>query len=266
MNLFVRPHFEVIDECDDWIVVDKAAPLIVHPANLQPEPTLLGGLEQLLAIEVANGAVPAIITRLDRDTSGLVLVAKTKMAARELGWVFERREAKKSYIAIVSGWPDESQWTCDESIIRAGEIMATDIWVRQIVHPRGKNCITHFSVEERFERKEGKFSLIRCVPETGRMHQIRVHLAHAGYPIVGDKIYAHSGQEYLDWMEQGWTEAIESQLFLCRHALHAAELAVPWKGAWVQWSARFPDDLQAFRDGLELKLPEGMMVWNRADA
>ena len=109
MSLQVVVNFRVIDESDDWIVVDKPAPLIVHPANRKPEPTLLGGLEQLLAYEIRNGASLGIVTRLDRETSGIVLVSKHTDAARELGWIFERRQAKKEYLAIVHGWPESGR-------------------------------------------------------------------------------------------------------------------------------------------------------------
>ncbi|MFN7341821.1 MAG: pseudouridine synthase, partial [bacterium] len=110
MALQVIPDFRVIDESDDWVVVDKPAPLIVHPANQKPEPTLLGGLENLYAYEMENGACLGIITRLDRETSGIVLCAKHTAAARELGMIFERREAKKEYLAIVVGWPEKDAW------------------------------------------------------------------------------------------------------------------------------------------------------------
>ena len=193
MSLQVVVNFRVIDESDDWIVVDKPAPLIVHPANRKPEPTLLGGIEHLLAYEIQNGACPAIVNRLDRDTSGVVLVAKHTAAARELGMIFQRREAVKEYSAIVIGWPDEDEWECAAPILRAGEIGPSPIWVRQIVHPSGRDCRTRFRVEQRFERKEGRFALVRCFPATGRMHQIRVHLAHCGHPILGDKLYSGDG-------------------------------------------------------------------------
>lgn len=265
MSLQVVVNFKVIAETDDWIVVDKPAPLIVHPANRKPEPTLLGGLEQLLAFEIQNGACLGIITRLDRETSGLVLVAKRTPVARELGWIFERRQASKEYLAIANGWPETDAWECAEPIIRAGELGPSEIWVRQIVNPLGRDCSTRFRVERRFERGGRKFSLIRCFPETGRMHQIRVHLAFCGFPIVGDKLYSGSGAEYLEWMADGWTESLRRSLILPRHALHAASLEIPWQGNAVRWEADLPLDLQEFADGREISLTPDVVIWSRHD-
>lgn len=263
MNLAVLADFQVIDESDDWLVVDKFAPLIVHPANRQTEPTLLGGVEQLLAFECANGARPAIVNRLDRETSGLVIIAKHTLAARELGMTFERREVSKEYLAIVHGWPLDDEWTVEAPIARAGTVGPSAIWVRQIVHPQGKECLTGFRVEARFERTEGRFSRVRCFPETGRMHQIRVHLAHCGHPIVGDKIYSGDGAEYLEWMAHGWTTALASRLTLPRHALHAAGLRMSWRGVSRSWNAPLPDDLAAFVEGREPVTQPAVVIWNR---
>lgn len=265
MSLQVVVNFRVIDESDDWIVVDKPAPLIVHPANLQPEPTLLGGIEQLLAYDIANGASPAIVNRLDRDTSGLVLVAKHTAAARALGMIFARREASKEYLAIVSGWPVADAWACDEPIIRAGELGPSSIWVRQIVHPAGRTCRTRFRVARRFVRGGERFSLIRCVPETGRTHQIRVHLAHGGYPVLGDKLYAGDGSEYLAWLARGWTADLQQKLCLPRHALHAARLGVPWSGRWLEWEAALAGDLADFIAGKDPVEIPGVVIWSRHD-
>jgi 23S rRNA pseudouridine1911/1915/1917 synthase len=249
MSLRAVADFQVLGESDDWIVVDKPAPLIVHPANGKVEPNLLGGVEILLSFEMENGAALSIITRLDRETSGVVLIAKHRDAARELCRIFERREAEKEYRAIVHGWPREDAWRCDAPICRAGEVEASDIWLRQTVHPSGRGCVTRFEVERRFEREEGRFSLVRCFPESGRMHQIRVHLAHAGHPIVGDKIYSGDGSEYLEWTRTGWTQALAKRLLLPRHALHAARLAIPWEGSEVAWRAPLAEDLRVFADG-----------------
>lgn len=265
MSLQVIVNFEVIAESDDWIVVDKPAPLIVHPANCKPEPTLLGGLEQLLAFEIQNGGCLGIITRLDRETSGLVLVAKHREAARELGWIFERRQATKEYLAIAKGWPETEAWECKEPIIRAGELGLSEIWVRQVVSPRGRDCSTKFKVERRFERGGSKWSLIRCFPETGRMHQIRVHLAHSGFPILGDKLYSGDGSEYLRWMAHGWTAELKNQLILPRHALHADKLAIPWMGTQIQWQTALPVDMQEFSQGREISLTPNVVIWSRDD-
>ena len=265
MSLQVVVNFRVIDESDDWIVVDKPAPLIVHPANRQTEPTLLGGIGQLLAYDIANGACPAIVNRLDRDTSGLVLVAKHPAAARALGMIFQQREATKEYLAIVSGWPEMTAWVCEEPIIRAGEIGPSSIWVRQIVHPAGRTCRTRFRVEHRFDRAAERFSVIHCVPETGRTHQIRVHLAHCGFPVVGDKLYAGDGSEYLAWMARGWTDNLQQKLRLPRHALHAARLGLPWFGNRLDWEAPFAGDLADFVAGKPFGEIPGVVIWSRHD-
>ncbi|MEO8617593.1 MAG: pseudouridine synthase [Luteolibacter sp.] len=265
MSLHVAVNFKVIAETADWIVVDKPAPLIVHPANRLPEPTLLGGLENLLAYEIETGACLGIVNRLDRETSGVVLVAKSTAAARELGKIFERREAQKEYLAIVIGWPDVDDWECGEPIIRAGELGPSEIWVRQMVSPLGKSCQTRFRVEQRFQRGVGKFALVRCFPETGRMHQLRVHLAHCGVPIVGDKLYSGNGSEYLEWMAGGLTPELEGRLILPRHALHATRLVVPWGGKWIDWEAELPIDLKDFIAGRVISKTPDVVIWSRHD-
>jgi 23S rRNA pseudouridine1911/1915/1917 synthase len=265
MNLQVVTNFRVVDESADWIVVDKPAPLIVHPANHQAEPTLLGGISHLLAFEIANGERPAIVNRLDRDTSGLVLVAKTTAAARELGMIFQRREVRKRYLAIVSGWPGDDEWVCDAPILRAGQIGPSAVWMRQVVSEAGRECLTRFRVERRFERENEKFSVIGCFPETGRTHQIRVHLAHCGHPIVGDKLYSGQGAEYLAWMEDGMSPGLLARLRLPRHALHAASLGIPWRGRWCEWEVGLSRDLVDFLDGKNAAETRDVVIWNRAE-
>jgi 23S rRNA pseudouridine1911/1915/1917 synthase len=263
MSLQVVVNFRVVDETDDWVVVNKPAPLIVHPANNKPEPTLLGGLEKLYSYEMENGACLGIVTRLDRETSGIVLVAKHTQAARELGMIFERRQARKEYLAIVKGWPDMEEWVCDAPILRAGEIGVSEIWVRQIVDARGKKCSTRFVVESRFLRHGAEFSVVRCFPETGRMHQIRVHLAESGFPIAGDKLYSGDGAEYLEWMESGWSAALAEQLILPRHALHACRLGIEWQGSDLSWEAELAPDLMDFIEGKSVHFAEGVVNWSR---
>jgi len=234
--------FKVIDESDDWIVVEKPAPLAVHPANGKVEPTLLGGLEELLIYERANGARLSILTRLDRETSGLVLVAKNAAAARHFSFQFEDRKVEKEYLAIVHGRPEWDELRVEASIIRGGGT----IWLRQVVDPGGRECVTDFRVERRFSNTLGNFAVLRCFPETGRMHQIRVHLEHAGHPLVGDKIYGTDGSPYLEQISGRLSDASVTRLILPRHALHACMLAVEWEGKRIEWRSELPPDLAGF--------------------
>ena len=263
MSLQVLPQFKVIDESADWLVVDKAAPLIVHPTNRKDEPTLLGGIEQLLSFEIQNGIRPAVVNRLDRDTSGLVLIAKHREAAGELGRLMENREIHKEYQAVVHGWPEEDAWSCEQPIRREGITKESKIWVRQTIDAEGKPCLTHFRVVERFERHSQRFARIHCLPETGRMHQIRVHLAHGGHPIVGDKIYIGRGEAYIEWMEKGWTEELQQRLHLPRQALHASRLSLEWRDQSHDWQADLPRDLRDFIGGQPYRQPEAVIEWSR---
>jgi 23S rRNA pseudouridine1911/1915/1917 synthase len=179
--------------------------------------------------------------------------------------VFERRKVEKEYLAIVNGWPEVDAWECAAPILRAGEIGPSPIWVRQIVHPAGRECRTSFRVERRFERGEGKFALIRCFPETGRMHQLRVHLAHAGHPIVGDKLYSGDGADYIEWMRDGWTPELQRRLLLPRHALHAARLALPWRDRMMEWRCALSPDLEDFVSGRGAGETPGVVIWSRHD-
>jgi len=243
-------EFRVVDESADWIVVDKPAPLVVHPASGRfDDPTLLSGLQQLLAYELANGGGLSILTRLDRETSGLVLVAKNRAAAAHFSRQLQRREVEKEYLAVVHGWPDWDERHERGSILRAGEVGESGIWLRQRVHAEGRECATGFRVERRFENERGRFSVLRCFPETGRMHQIRVHLEAVGHPIVGDKIYGHDGWAYLERVAGRVSEGAEDRLILPRHALHATLLAAEWNRERIEWRSDLPGDLARFVEG-----------------
>ena len=167
--------------------------------------------------------------------------------------------------SIVIGWPDDDEWECTEPITRAGDLGPSEIWVRQVVSPQGRHCQTRFQVEKRFERGEGRFSLVRCFPETGRMHQIRVHLAHCGFPIVGDKLYLGNGSYYIEWMADGWTSELQQRLLLPRHALHASKLGLSWGGKMMEWEAKLPKALLEFISGAEISETPDVVIWSRHD-
>ena len=238
--------FRVVDESDDYIVVDKPPFLLAHPTKPNGARTLWGELRNLLAFEIANGGQVSIVNRLDRETSGLVLVAKTSRAAREFGLLMQRQRIAKEYLAIVWGWPEWETRTVDAPLARKGQHEASAIWLKQAVHPAGAPAVTDFVVERRFDRNTTageQFSLIRAIPRTGRTHQIRVHLASLGHAIVGDKIYGPDEQLYLRFIQTGWTPALERALLLPRHALHAARLTVPGVG---EWESPLPPDLSSW--------------------
>ncbi|MFC5049870.1 RluA family pseudouridine synthase [Rubritalea spongiae] len=242
----LNASFEVVDESEQWIVVNKSAPLVVHPTSGKSEATLLGGVEELLRYELVNGARLSIINRLDRETSGVVLIAKAKSAARLFGRAMERRQIQKEYLAIVHGWPEWHEHELNAPIIRKGEVEESLIWVKQMVHEEGRECVTVCRVVRKFEKNGQAFSLMRIFPKTGRMHQIRVHLAYLGFPIVGDKIYGDDESCYLEFIEGGWSERLRSQLLLGRHALHAERMVVSTEQGVLDWRAPLAGDLRCF--------------------
>jgi 23S rRNA pseudouridine1911/1915/1917 synthase len=234
----------VVAECAAWLVVDKPALLQAHPSKPSDEATLWHLLRELLAFELVNGGQVSIINRLDRETSGLTLIAKTREAARHFCIAMERGAIRKEYLALVWGSPPSDQFEADGPLLRQGERMPSRIYLKQCVHPDGAPARTRFRVERRFARDGGDFALVRAFPETGRMHQIRVHLAQAGHPVVGDKIYGPSEEHYLRFIDTGWTGVLEASLLMRRHALHSAVLAVAEDG--LRWEAPLPADMAGF--------------------
>jgi 23S rRNA pseudouridine1911/1915/1917 synthase len=231
------------------VVVDKPPFLLIHPTKRNGAPTLWKQLRELLAFEIASGGQVSIVNRLDRETSGLVLVAKTAAAARELGLLMQRRSLRKEYLAIVWGWPEWEQKLVDAPLGRQGKHQDSAIWLKQMIHAGGAPAQTEIFVERRFKRSTSagdQFTVIRAIPCTGRTHQIRVHLASIGHPIVGDKIYGPNEQLYLRFIETGWTQELGQKLLLPRHALHSAKLAIEGER---QWTSALPSDLAEFCSG-----------------
>ena len=236
----------VIYENDRFLVVDKPANLLIHPTKPGGPNTLWDELRKLLAFEIINGGQVSIVNRLDRETSGLVLVAKSTETARSLGHMLARHQIRKPYQAIVWGWPDTDQFTVDQPLLRQGTVMPSKIWLKQTVHPNGYPALTSFRVLKRFTRNGTPFTLIEAEPKAGRTHQIRVHLAHTGYPIVGDKIYGPDENCYLEFIASDWTPELESKLLLPRHALHASGLEFVLDNAPFSFSEPLPQDMEQF--------------------
>jgi len=240
-----QAHFVILRETPDFIAVDKPPGVLVHPTKPGGPRTLWDELRGLLAYEVVNGGNVSILTRLDRETSGVVLVAKTATAARELSAALQAGRVQKKYLAVVFGWPQSDVWTVDAPIIRLGEVEPFRVWLRRGVHPGGDAARTGLRVLQRWKAADGSpLALLEARPQTGRTHQIRVHLASCGHPVVGDKIYARGEEWYLRFVAEGWTGEMEKVLLHSRHALHATGLEFNFAGEHFCIHSPWPEDLQ----------------------
>jgi 23S rRNA pseudouridine1911/1915/1917 synthase len=218
--------FHVIDESDHWLVVDKQAGLVVHPGAGNWRGTLLNGLLYRYP-ELGGVARAGIVHRLDKDTTGLMVVAKTQTAQTHLVRQLQDRSVKRLYRALAHGWLDTDQLTVDRAIGRDPRVP-----VRMSVSPSGssKPAITHVTKLCSGKLQGLPVSLISCRLETGRTHQIRVHLASLNHPLIGDVLYG------------GKTPA-----GVTRQMLHAESLSFmdPATEQWVGFESPLPADLQS---------------------
>ena len=176
---------DIVFEDKDIIVVNKQKALVVHPGNGNPDGTLVNAIMNYCkdSLSGIGGAIrPGIVHRIDKDTSGLLIIAKNDEAHINMSEQIKEHKVKKTYIALVRGVVTANQATIDMPISRS-----TKDRTKMAVSKNGKNAITHFEVLERFKN----YTLLKVNIETGRTHQIRVHLAQIGYPIVGDYVYSN---------------------------------------------------------------------------
>lgn len=176
---------DIVFEDKDIIVVNKQKGLVVHPGNGNPDGTLVNAIMNYCkdSLSGIGGAIrPGIVHRIDKDTSGLLIIAKNDEAHINMSEQIKEHKVKKTYIALVRGVVTANQATIDMPISRS-----TKDRTKMAVSKNGKNAITHFEVLERFKN----YTLLKVNIETGRTHQIRVHLAQIGYPIVGDYVYSN---------------------------------------------------------------------------
>ena len=177
------------------------------------------------------------MNRLDRETSGLVVVAKSARVAGELGKLFASNAVTKIYWAIVHGHVEPDSFTIDAPL---GKDDASAVAIKDCVRADGAPARTGVTVRTRFERDGALFTWVEVKPETGRKHQIRIHLAHGGHPIVGDKIYGDDEQRYLRFVMRALTRADEAALLVANHLLHAQRLEAEWRGRSWRFAAE-PD-------------------------
>ena len=181
---------DIIYEDDNIIVVNKPKGMVVHPANGNPNGTLVNAIMAICkdSLSGIGGEIrPGIVHRLDKDTSGLLIIAKNDEAHVNMSEQIKNHEVKKTYIALVRGVIKENEATIDMPIGRSQSDRK-----KMVVNKNGKNAVTHIKVLKRYE----KYTLLEINIETGRTHQIRVHLSHIGYPIVGDYTYSNGKNEF----------------------------------------------------------------------
>lgn len=230
---------DIVFEDDSILVVDKPAGLQVHPGAGAPRTTLVNVLLHRYPEWNAPGPPerPGIVHRLDRDTSGLLVVARTHQAYQHLARQIRQRGVKRRYLALVWGSPEGEHGLVDAPLERDPRDRR-----RIAVRSGGRTARTHWKVIHRFEN----FSLLELVLETGRTHQIRVHCEHLGHPVVGDPTYGNDARwmERVPSPERPLTRAIVSRLK--RQALHAYHLALrhPMDDSWCRFESPLPPDIE----------------------
>jgi 23S rRNA pseudouridine1911/1915/1917 synthase len=239
---------ELIYEHNDFVVVAKPPDLLSHPTRPDGKPTLLGWLQEKYA-----GQFMALVNRLDRETSGTVLVARSPETASRLGGMTMRREIHKHYLALVTGRVAAEHGVIEAPIGRLGISETNPIWLRRgVILPdddqgrKGAQARTEFwRLAASAPDAKPPITLLRLQAHTGRLHQLRVHLAHIGHSVIGDKIYGPDATLYLKFIAEGWTEEHQRVLGLPRHALHAHELRFRWNAEELVFAAPVPEDMKA---------------------
>jgi len=261
----------IVHEEAGLLVINKPAGLVCHPTKGDEFSSLISRARLYLKTEnlkletpLAPGpglqtpdSKPHLVNRLDRETSGIVIVAKNSEIAGELGKIWESRAVQKEYLAIVHGHVRDDHGLIDAPL---GKDEQSKVAVKGCVRPDGAPAQTEFWVGKRFSigvqasaclsgplkyelqpapfsnlHPPSSFSLLRVIPRTGRKHQIRIHLAHLGHPIVGDKLYGGDEDLYLALVEDRLTPEQRARLILPHQALHARVVRFAWRGLPVEF-------------------------------
>jgi 23S rRNA pseudouridine1911/1915/1917 synthase len=257
--------FDIIHEDGELLVINKPAGLVCHPTKNGEMSSLIGRVRLHLVGRASSraglgddgssGVSPHLVNRLDRETSGVVIVAKNSVVAGELGKILEGRAIEKEYLAIVHGHVREDHGIIDAPL---GKDEHSVVAVKDCVRADGAVAQTEFWVERRFnlhavgressragifpdsqgstESRPTNFSFLRVLPRTGRKHQIRIHLAHLGHPIVGDKIYGGDEDLYLALVQKRLTDEQRARLIFENHALHARAVRFSWRDELREFS------------------------------
>jgi 23S rRNA pseudouridine1911/1915/1917 synthase len=245
---------DIVYEDDDLAIINKPAGMMVHAGagatdDSRNRGTLVNALlHHFQTLSSVGGEVrPGIVHRLDKETSGLIVVAKNDEAHRKLAEQFARREVKKTYIALVHGLMKRDSGTVTASISR-DRVRRIRMTTR---HAGGREAISHYHVQRRLDTPYGKVTLIEVKIDTGRTHQIRVHMASLGHPVVGDSLYGAPAE--LKPSGRGKSKETAPPISLKRNFLHAArlELAHPRTGEKIALQSHLPPELREFLATIE---------------
>lgn len=248
---------DVVYEDKDLAVVNKPAGMMVHAgAGLTPDArsqrTLVNALlHRFKTLSTTGGELrPGIVHRLDKETSGLIVVAKNDRAHAALGEMFSGRRIKKMYIALVQGSLEREKGTISAAVSR-DPVRRTRMTTRP--NENARSAVSHYEAIRRITTRYGKFTLVRVRIETGRTHQIRVHMASIGHPVVGDTLYGSAGQLRDQAAQRPGKKPASDGLRLGRNFLHAArlEFAHPVTGKIIELEAPLPKELEGFLERLE---------------
>lgn len=226
---------DIIYEDEDILVVNKQKGLVVHPANGNPDGTLVNAVMAHCkdSLSGIGGELrPGIVHRLDKDTSGLLIIAKNDKAHIQMSNQIKNREVKKTYIALVRGTIAENEATINMPIGRS-----TKDRKKMAVTKSGKEAVTHFKVLNRYTTDKGSYTLLEIKIDTGRTHQIRVHMAEIGHPVIGDVVYSNGKNEF----------GVEGQ---CLHAKRL-EFIHPITGKEMKLEAPLPEYFKNIIEHLE---------------
>ena len=213
---------EILYEDNDIIVVNKPKGMVVHPANGNPDGTLVNAVMAIChdSLSGIGGEIrPGIVHRLDKDTSGVIVVAKNDKAHINLSEQIKNHEVEKTYLALVKGFVKENEATINMPIGRS-----TSNRKKMAVTKSGKQAITHFKVIKRYKTHKQDYALLEVKIETGRTHQIRVHLSQIGYPIVGDSTYSNGKNE---WGIEG--QCLHAKSLKFKHPITGKEMYIEAK-------------------------------------
>ncbi len=229
----------IIHEDARLLVVAKPGDVVCHPSKAGPWSSLVGAAREYTRLPTVH-----LVFRLDRETSGIVVLAKDARMASRLQVAMQERKIGKAYEAILVG-ELAGPVTVDQPL---GDDTASPVFVKSAVRPDGQPAVSHFTPLA----AGGGFTLVRVVTETGRKHQIRAHAQWLGHSLVGDKIYGPDARLYLEFIDTGWTPALAARLLLERQALHCAEIDLRPAGLEHVFAAPRPADLRDFlqRHGL----------------